>query len=199
MFWLLENHTAMAYIRVGGAYPRADEIDLVGLHVSDRHPHWGMGVGFMACSRSFDRVCFHRPWGWLTNNPSIVGSFDANRSCQRGQAYEQPLTLHLTTEALVYDLGDLTMTADWRCITDLFATRKHWIFLVQSSAMVLPTPLFHDYRGRTRFHCRSHVEDDGCGTCAKLRCCKGDWRSALMQQLLIFASARQLVAEKSGG
>jgi hypothetical protein len=32
---------------------------------------------------------------------------------ERGQAYEQSLTLRLTPEALVYDLADLTMTARW--------------------------------------------------------------------------------------
>lgn len=61
---------------------------------------------------------------------------------KRGQAYEQPLSLRLTPEALVYDLGDLTMTANWRCVTDLFQTRKYWVFLVQSSAMVLPRRFF---------------------------------------------------------
>jgi hypothetical protein len=61
---------------------------------------------------------------------------------KRGQAYEQPLTLRLTPEALVYDLADLTMTARWPCVTDLYQTRKYWVFLVQSSAMVLPRRFF---------------------------------------------------------
>jgi hypothetical protein len=61
---------------------------------------------------------------------------------ERGQAYEQSLTLRLTPEALVYDLADLTMTARWPCVTDLYQTRKYWVFLVQSSAMVLPRRFF---------------------------------------------------------
>ncbi|MDE8653970.1 YcxB family protein [Novosphingobium sp. H3SJ31-1] len=60
----------------------------------------------------------------------------------RGQAYEQALTLRITPEALVYDLADLTMTARWPCVTDLYQTRKYWVFLVQSSAMVLPRRFF---------------------------------------------------------
>jgi hypothetical protein len=60
----------------------------------------------------------------------------------RGQSYEQQLTLGLTSEALVYDLADLTMTARWPCVTDLYQTRKYWVFLVQSSAMVLPRRFF---------------------------------------------------------
>jgi hypothetical protein len=60
----------------------------------------------------------------------------------RGQKYEQPLTVRVTPEALVYDLADLTMTARWPCITDLYQTRKYWVFLVQSSAMVLPRRFF---------------------------------------------------------
>ncbi|MEO7188981.1 MAG: YcxB family protein [Sphingomicrobium sp.] len=61
---------------------------------------------------------------------------------QREQAYEQSLTLRLTAEALVYDLGDLSMTARWPCVTDLYQTRKYWVFLVQSSAMVVPRRFF---------------------------------------------------------
>jgi hypothetical protein len=61
---------------------------------------------------------------------------------ERGQSYEQALVLRLTPEALVYDLADLTMTANWRCVTDLYRTRKYWVFLVQSSAMVLPRRFF---------------------------------------------------------
>ncbi|KQM21321.1 YcxB family protein [Novosphingobium sp. Leaf2] len=61
---------------------------------------------------------------------------------RRGQAYEHLLTLRITPEGLVYDLADLVMTANWACVTDLFATRKHWVFLVQSSAMILPRRFF---------------------------------------------------------
>jgi len=61
---------------------------------------------------------------------------------KRGQRYEQALTLRLTPQALVYDLADLTMTANWPCVTDLYRTSKYWVFLVQSSAMVLPRRFF---------------------------------------------------------
>lgn len=61
---------------------------------------------------------------------------------ERGQTYEQQLTLRLTPEAIVYDLADLTMIARWSCVTDLYRTRKYWVFLVQSSAMVLPRRFF---------------------------------------------------------
>lgn len=60
----------------------------------------------------------------------------------RGQAYEQPLTFRLTPDAIAYDLADLTMTARWSCVTDVYATSKYWVFLVQSSAMVLPRRFF---------------------------------------------------------
>lgn len=61
---------------------------------------------------------------------------------ERGQAYEQALSSRLTPEALVYDLADLMTTARWPCVTDLYRTRKYWVFLVQSSAMVLPRRFF---------------------------------------------------------
>ena len=60
----------------------------------------------------------------------------------RGQTYEQQLNLRLAPEAIVYDLADLTMTARWSCVTDLYLTRKYLVFLVQSSAMVLPRRFF---------------------------------------------------------
>ena len=61
---------------------------------------------------------------------------------ERGQSYEQQLTFRLTPEAIVYELADLTMTARWSCVTDLYQTRKYWVFLMQSSAMVLPRRFF---------------------------------------------------------
>lgn len=61
---------------------------------------------------------------------------------ERGRSYDQALTVRLSLEALIYDLGDLTMTARWPCVTDLYRTRQHWVFLAQSSAMVLPRRFF---------------------------------------------------------
>ncbi|WP_235524908.1 YcxB family protein [Caulobacter sp. Root1455] len=83
----------------------------------------GLGVGLVAIQ-------------WLVG-PSMRKALAA-----RGQPYEQSLTLRVTAEALVYDLADLTLTARWPCVTDLYQTRKYWVFLVQSSAMVLPRRFF---------------------------------------------------------
>ena len=60
----------------------------------------------------------------------------------RGQKVEQPLKVRMTSEALIYDLDELTMTARWSCVTAIYRTRSHWVFLVQSSAMVLPRRFF---------------------------------------------------------
>lgn len=60
----------------------------------------------------------------------------------RGQSYHLPLTLRLTDEELVYDLADVMLTARWTCVTDLYQTRKYWVFLFQTSAMVLPRRFF---------------------------------------------------------
>ena len=70
---------------------------------------------------------------------------------ERGQAYEQQLTVHLTPDAIVYDLADLTMTARWSYVTDLYRTRKYWVFLVQSSAMVVPRRFFANREEELRF------------------------------------------------
>ena len=138
-----ETTTAMAYIKGRrGVSPRHMKLILlvcmlaigipIGAWVSDswvaatvsvEFAFIGLGVGLLIIQRLSD--------------PSMRKAL-----VERGQAYEQPLTLHLTSEALVYDLGDLTMTANWRCVTDLFATRKYWVFLVQSSATILPRRFF---------------------------------------------------------
>jgi hypothetical protein len=60
----------------------------------------------------------------------------------RGQAFEQAMTLRLTPDAVSWDLGDLTMTATWPCVTDVYRTKQYWVFLVQSSAMILPRRFF---------------------------------------------------------
>lgn len=72
----------------------------------------------------------------------VAGPLMRKALTKRGQAYEQQLTLRLTPEGIVYDLVDLTMIARWSCVTDLYQTKKYWVFLVQSSAMVLPRRFF---------------------------------------------------------
>jgi hypothetical protein len=70
---------------------------------------------------------------------------------RRGQDDKQALTFRLTAEALVYELSDLTMTARWSCVTDLYSTRKYWVFLVQSSVMVLPRRFFASPQAEREF------------------------------------------------
>lgn len=73
---------------------------------------------------------------------TLMGPTMRKALAARGQAYEQVLTLRLTADAIIYDLGDLSMTARWACVTDLYRSPKHWVFLVQSSSMVLPRRFF---------------------------------------------------------
>jgi len=73
----------------------------------------------------------------LLSGPSLRKALAA-----RGQAHELPLTLRLTPQALVYELPDLITTARWPCVTDLYRTRKHWVFLAQNSVLVLPRRFF---------------------------------------------------------
>lgn len=69
----------------------------------------------------------------------------------RGQNPRLALTLRLTPKTIVYDLVDLTMTASWSCVTDLYQTRRHWVFLAQSSAMVLPRRFFATLEAEREF------------------------------------------------
>jgi len=60
----------------------------------------------------------------------------------RGQSETLAMSLRLSADGLVQDLGDVVLSARWACVTDVFRTRKYWVFLVQSSAIVLPRRFF---------------------------------------------------------
>lgn len=72
----------------------------------------------------------------------LIGLSMRKALAERGIAYDLPVTLRITPDALIYDLGDLKFTARWSCVTDLYQTRKYWVFLVQSSSLVLPRHFF---------------------------------------------------------
>jgi hypothetical protein len=146
-----ETTAAMAYIKARrGVSPRQMKVILLVCMVAIGIPvgAWASGswldaimsVEFTLIGLGVGLLIVHRLAG-----PSLRKALTA-----RGQPYEQPLTLYLTPEALIYDLGDLTMTARWSCVTDLYRTLKYWVFLVQSSAMVLPR----------RFFATPHAEHD---------------------------------------
>lgn len=52
------------------------------------------------------------------------------------------MTFRITADTLVYEQKDFMTTANWSCVTDMYRTRKYWVFLVQSSAFVLPRRFF---------------------------------------------------------
>lgn len=138
-----ETTNAMAYVKARrGLSPRQIKIILVicMLVVGIPLGAWMSGSWFDAMvSVEFAVVGL---FAGLLSVQALTGPSMRRALAARGQQYEQPLTLRLTPEGLVYDLGELTMTARWPCVTDLYQTQKHWVFLVQSSAMVLPRRFF---------------------------------------------------------
>jgi hypothetical protein len=138
-----ESTTAMAYIKGRrGVSPRQMKVILVACMLAVGIPlgAW-MSGSWLAAITSVEFAVIGLGVG-LVIIQGIAGPSMRRALTERGQAYEQSLTLRLTPEALVYDLADLTMTARWPCVTDLYQTRKYWVFLVQSSAMVLPRRFF---------------------------------------------------------
>lgn len=138
-----ESTTALAYIKARrGLSPRQVKVILmvcilaVGIPVGA----WTSG-SWLAAAMSVEFAVLGLGVGLLVIQ-MLAGPSMRKALAKRGQAYEQSLTLRLTPEALVYDLADMTMTARWPCVTDLYQTRKYWVFLVQSSAMVLPRRFF---------------------------------------------------------
>jgi hypothetical protein len=138
-----ESAAAMAYIKARrGVSPRQMKAILlicmaavgipIGAWVSGSWLAAVLAVEFTIAGLAVGVLIVHRVTG-----PSMRKAL-----AERGQAFEQPLTLRLTPEAVTYDLTDVLMTARWACVTDLYRTPKHWVFLVQSSAMVLPRRFF---------------------------------------------------------
>ncbi len=138
-----ETTTAMAYIKARrGVSPRQVKAILLVCMVAV-----GVPVGAWASGSWLDAITsveftFIGLGVGLLIIQWLAGPSSRKALAARGQAYEQALTLRLTPESLIYDLGELTMTARWSCLTDLYRTRKYWVFLVQSSAMVLPRRFF---------------------------------------------------------
>ncbi|TCS17408.1 YcxB family protein [Caulobacter sp. BK020] len=138
-----ESTTALAYIKARrGLSPRQVKVILIACILAVGIPvgAWTSG-SWLAAAMSVEFAVLGLGVGLLVIQ-MLAGPSMRKALAKRGQAYEQSLTLRLTPEALVYDLADLTMTARWPCVTDLYQTRKYWVFLVQSSAMVLPRRFF---------------------------------------------------------
>lgn len=138
-----ESTAALAYIKARrGVSPRQMKVTLLVCMLAVGIPvgAWASG-SWLAAAISVEFACIGLVVGLLIIQ-RLTGPAMRKALAERGQAYEQALALHLTPQGLVYELADLTMTARWPCVTDLYRTRKYWVFLVQSSAMVLPRRFF---------------------------------------------------------
>lgn len=138
-----ESTSAMAYIKARrGVSPRQMKAILLVCMLAVGIPigAWVSG-SWLAATISVECAIVGLGAGLLIIQ-RLAGPSMRKALAERGQAYEQPLALRLTPEALVYDLADITLTARWPCVTDLYQTRRYWVFLVQSSAMVFPRRFF---------------------------------------------------------
>lgn len=138
-----ESTTAMAYIKARrGISPRQMKVILLVCSLAIGIPlgAWASG-SWLAAVTSVEFAVIGLGVGILIIQ-RLAGPSLRKSLTERGQAFDQSLTLRLTADALVYDLADVTMTSRWSCVTDLYQTRKYWVFLVQSSAMVLPRRFF---------------------------------------------------------
>jgi hypothetical protein len=64
------------------------------------------------------------------------------RFARKGLPQMLPLSLQITGEALIYELGDVRNVAKWRCVTEIFCSSGYWIFLVQSAPWFAPIRFF---------------------------------------------------------
>jgi len=69
----------------------------------------------------------------------------------RGIATAFPLRLEATDAALVYDLGDIRQTAQWRSVTEIVRVRDYWIVIAQATPFFAPRRFFADIAAERRF------------------------------------------------
>jgi hypothetical protein len=81
---------------------------------------------------------------------------------ERGFSSELSLRLEIGNDGLLYVLGDVTQSAPWRAVSELFQSHGYWIFLVQSSPWFVPCRFFAD-AGAERAFVRAAVERMGDG------------------------------------
>jgi hypothetical protein len=69
----------------------------------------------------------------------------------RGLPAEFPVEMALTPETLTYHVGDVQHIAKWSAVTEIFASRGFWLFMVDSAAWALPGRLFADKAAERAF------------------------------------------------
>ena len=69
----------------------------------------------------------------------------------RGFPAEIPVSMAITPDALTYDVADVRHIAKWNAVTELFASRGHWLFMVQAVGWALPSRLFADKASERAF------------------------------------------------
>jgi hypothetical protein len=63
---------------------------------------------------------------------------------ERGFSNELTLLLEIRDDTLCYVVGDITESAPWRAVSELFQSHDYWIFLVQGSSWFAPRRFFAD-------------------------------------------------------
>lgn len=49
-----------------------------------------------------------------------------------------PLAIDIGQDGLTYRIGGIKTNYDWSCVSELFRTRDHWVFLAQSNPVFAP-------------------------------------------------------------
>jgi len=70
---------------------------------------------------------------------------------ERGFSNELTLRLEIGDDTLCYVVGDVTESAPWRAVSELFQSHGYWIFLVQGSSWFAPRRFFADVNTERAF------------------------------------------------
>ena len=73
------------------------------------------------------------------------------RMVDRGFPRELSLNMEIAPDKLRYGIGEVQHIAEWSAVTELFASRGYWIFLVQMSPWFLPKRFFADHNAEMTF------------------------------------------------
>jgi hypothetical protein len=69
----------------------------------------------------------------------------------RGLSTAFPLRMHVTDEALVYEIGDIRQAAQWRSVTEVLRVKDYWIVIAQATPFFAPRRFFPNEQAERRF------------------------------------------------
>lgn len=81
----------------------------------------------------------------------LVVAVYRKRFASKGLPLQLPLRLHTTSDALIYEVGQIKQIAQWACVTELFRSHGYWVSQAQGSSFFAPARFFSSVDAEREF------------------------------------------------